>query len=159
MTKPNYTPGQPVDVEFYNSSTKSAVWIRGTVIAVVQATDIEYRVEVEMSFTQLTGHQAAHPDCVRPVLTKKLALQKLESLADSKKVYRNSMAYQTAKAAIENPGMAVVCGGNVGTGRYSGNKSWQRQTATVLRLAGIPFECLNVAPNGGKNGDRIKVTL
>lgn len=66
-TKPDYEPGQTVDVLFYNSQSKSSVWIRGKVIGVIPAMDIPYRVEVDMQFTQLTGHTAAHPDCVRPI--------------------------------------------------------------------------------------------
>lgn len=87
------------------------------------------------------------------------ALNRLEQLADEKKFYRNSMAYTTAKAAIENPGAPIVCGSNTGSGRYSGSKSWQQQTAIILRLVGVNFECSNVAPKGGKNGDRITVNF
>lgn len=88
---------------------------------------------------------------------KEAALKKLEQLADEKKFYRNSMAYRSAKAAIENPGAPVICGSNIGTGRYSGSKSWQEQTAIILRLVGVNFERSNVAPKLGKHGDRITV--
>lgn len=67
MKKPQYTPGQLVEVELHNSKQKKTIWLRGTVIGVISATDIPYRIEIDMNFTTLSGHTAAHPDCMRPL--------------------------------------------------------------------------------------------
>jgi len=77
MKKPNYTPGQAVEVEFHNAmhyenpDVPKTSWLKGEVLAVVSATDIEWRIEVECrsegQTITLTGHRAAHPDCVRPI--------------------------------------------------------------------------------------------
>jgi len=90
-------------------------------------------------------------------MTQEQALAALEQLTKEKKVFKNSMAYRTAKTAIEQPGVLVICGGNVGSGRYAGSKSWQEQTATILRLVGVVYARTNISPKGGKAGDRITV--
>lgn len=78
MKKPIYIPGQSVEVEFHNAmhyenpDVPKTSWLKGKVLAVVPATDIDWRVEVECKDEEQTitlkGHIAAHPDCVRPLL-------------------------------------------------------------------------------------------
>jgi len=72
---------------------------------------------------------------------------------------KSSLAYKTAIEAINNPGVEIVCGANTGSGSYASSKSWQAVTALLLRQAGIEYSLSNVAPKGGKHGDRITVIL
>lgn len=72
---------------------------------------------------------------------------------------KNTLAYRTAMAALENLGEWQVCGTGIGSGNYSSSKSWQQETVIYLMRAGIKAEVCNVAPKGGKHGDRIRVSL
>lgn len=67
MKKPRYKTDQLVQVLCHNSAKGSSEWLPGKVIDVVAAVDIDYRIEVEVNGAALTGHAAAHPDCVRTV--------------------------------------------------------------------------------------------
>lgn len=66
-----YTEGQAVKVLCYNSRTKEKEWLDGTFISYCNANDMDrQRIEVNMSNGwQLTGYNAAHPDCVKPAST------------------------------------------------------------------------------------------
>lgn len=96
-------------------------------------------------------------------MTQEQAKAALIALTDRKAqmfpVAKNSLAYKTAMAAIENMGVEQVCGQSMGKGRFCSSKSWQAQTHVLLMRIGVRCEVYNVAPKGGKNGDRIKVTL
>lgn len=96
-------------------------------------------------------------------MTQEQAIAAVISLTDKKTqklpIAKNSLAFKTAISAIENPGVDQVCGKNMGSGNYASSKTWQEQTANILRRAGIKFETSNIAPKGGKSGDRIKVLL
>lgn len=72
---------------------------------------------------------------------------------------KNSFAYKTALAALQNLGEWQVCGTNVGSGKFASSKSWQQETFIALMRANIKAEICNIAPKGGKNGDRIRVIL
>ena len=98
-------------------------------------------------------------------MTQTKALEALEQLVKEKKVSRQSLAYKTAKAAIENPDTPQPCGKNTGTGSYSNSASWRGQTASLLEKIGIKpngdntccYSLGNSAPRGGKHGDNIAV--
>jgi hypothetical protein len=97
-------------------------------------------------------------------MTQIEALQALEALTllpknDLRKVYKNSKAYQTAVEAVSNPGQPVICGQHKSAGKFSGSDSWQYQTALILTRANIRYTTANVAPKGGKAGDRITVNF
>jgi hypothetical protein len=164
MKRPNFTPGQPVEVEIYFSAAKKSMWKTGKVINVVPADDIAYRVEVEMDSFSFTGFSAVHPDCVRPAqMTRHWAKEALIELTNKKTqvhpVAKQSLAYKTAMEAVLNPGIFQVCGKEAGSGQYSTSSSWAMSVIRLLDRAGIPHEYTNVSPQGGKHGDRVKVTL
>ena len=58
-----------MEVLCHNSAKGSCDWMPGIVIDVVSATDIDYRIEVEVNGVALMGHTAVHPDCVRSVIS------------------------------------------------------------------------------------------
>jgi len=84
-------------------------------------------------------------------------LQRLDEAAKRIFVAKNSLAYKTAKEAIETPGIAISCGKNTGSGRHSSSTSWQSRVAMLLGTAGFNFNAFNDAPKGGKAGDKIVV--
>ena len=90
-------------------------------------------------------------------MSQQEALAAIEALVKSKKVMRNSLAYQTAIEAVNKPNTPIKCGTNTGSGKFSSSKSWQAQTARILMLAGITYSAGNSAPKGGKHGDNIAV--
>lgn len=162
MKKPNYTPGQSVEVEMHNPVTGLNEWKPGTIIAVIPAIDVPYRIEVQVGAYQLTGNAAAHPDCVRPSDRVEQATAKLMALTgrdQSPRVNKQSAAFKTALAAIQNPGVDQVCGKATGSGSYASSTSWATQVGFILTRAGISYHLHNVAPKGGKAGDRIRVNL
>lgn len=164
MKKPNYTQGQLVEIQVHNAKTGESNWVTGIIIDVVQAVDIPYRIEVETQLHRFMGNSAAHPDCVRPVKTpQEKAKDAVIALTDKKTqklpVAKNSQAYKTVMAAIDNPGVPQVCGKGTGRGRRSSTWSWLPGVQIILDRAGIKYEAFNVAPQGGKAGDRVTVTL
>ena len=103
-------------------------------------------------------------------MTQTKALEALEQLVKEKKVSRQSLAYKTAKAAIENPDTPQPCGKKVGSGRFKTSTSWQGKTITILQRIGIMvtyksvnsvdkvwYSTGNSAPQGGRYGDNIAV--
>lgn len=92
-------------------------------------------------------------------MTQKLALEKLQELVNNKVVFKSSNAYKTALAAINSPGVHHVAGKNTGSGKHSSSTSWKTQVETIFRLIGLDYKATNVAPFGGKSGDRILAIL
>jgi hypothetical protein len=66
---PNYRNGQDIEILCHDHKSNSENWRKGKVINIIPATDIDYRIEVELDNhgPVLSGHSAAHPDCVRPI--------------------------------------------------------------------------------------------
>jgi hypothetical protein len=164
MKKPNYTPGQAVEVEIHNAKTGLNTWVTGIIIDVVQGIDRPYRIEVETQFHRFMGNAAAHPDCVRPIKTpqdkaKDAVIALTDKKANKIPVAKNSQAYKTVMEAIEHPGVPCICGKGTGRGRRSSTWSWADGVRVILTRAGIRHEITNVAPQGGKAGDRVTVYL
>jgi len=107
-------------------------------------------------------------------MTQQEAINALKALTEKgvpARLAKNNAAYRSALAAVENPGIEQVCGKNTGSGRWSSSTSWLDRTADVLNRLGIGDITMrsqgaigktwyiksNVAPNGGKHGDRITV--
>jgi hypothetical protein len=95
-------------------------------------------------------------------MTQKQALAALEALTllpknSLSKIYKNSLAYQTAVEAVNKPGTFISCGAHTGTGRFASSKSWQYDTSVILNRADISHECINDAVRGGRAGDKIRV--
>lgn len=162
MKKPVYTPGQSVEVEMHNSTTGKSEWKPGTIIAVVPAIDVPYRIEVQVGDYMLIGNSAAHPDCVKPagpIEKAKAAVLALTVKGVQGRVSKQSAAFKTVMAAIENPGVEQACGKNQGSGNFAGSTSWANQVAAILMRAKITYQIFNVAPKGGRHGDRVVVNL
>lgn len=95
-------------------------------------------------------------------MNTQLATEAIIALTDRKlnkfPVNKTSLAYKYAILAVQKPGEQIVCGENTGSGRHASSKSWQWETVTLLKKAGLWNErCqeFNVAARGGKAGDRI----
>lgn len=86
-------------------------------------------------------------------------LERLQEAATRLRISKQNFAYKTAVEAINNPGTPIICGKNKGRGRFNTSESWQTRTVILLKSAGITVEAFNVAPQGGKHGDRIAVYL
>lgn len=84
---------------------------------------------------------------------------RLQEAAKRLRIAKQNLAYKTAIEAITNPGKAVICGKNRGSGKWATSESWQARTALLLGNAGFTYHSSNEAPKGGKAGDRITVTL
>ena len=87
------------------------------------------------------------------------ALMKLTEKTTPLRISKNSQAFKTALDAITNPGIPQVCGKNIGSGSFASSTSWAEKTAIILRRVGVTFNIENVAPKGGKHGDRIYVVF
>lgn len=93
-------------------------------------------------------------------MTAQQAIDAINAVSGRGKMFaRNGMAYKTAIEAVNNPGVEQICGQSMGGGNFSSSRSWQTQTANLLRVAGILFTTTNIAPKGGKRGDRITAFL
>jgi hypothetical protein len=92
-------------------------------------------------------------------MNKQIALEKVNSLVLERRLFKNSKVYRTIIHAIENPNTPVVCGQNTGSGRHAGSESWYARTAMILDQIGVNYQYSNVAPKGGKNGDRVTVII
>lgn len=96
-------------------------------------------------------------------MTQAQALAALEALTKQNqnsqvfRVSKNSSAYRSAVEAIMNPGKEIIVAENTGSGRFSGSRSWKIETVSILTRAGIPAIGFNVAPRGGRSGDRVSV--
>jgi hypothetical protein len=68
MNKPLLQTGDPVQVLCYNSKTRECEWRDAKVLSVIEADDIPFRIEVQLSNgIELTGFDAPHPDCVKKI--------------------------------------------------------------------------------------------
>jgi len=62
-----YIPNK-IEVLIHRSEDKTETWVPATFLRMVEASDIPFRVEVELSNgVRLEGFDAAHPECVRDV--------------------------------------------------------------------------------------------
>jgi hypothetical protein len=68
---------------------------------------------------------------------------------------KTSLAINSAYEAIGNLSIPVITGANIGRGRFSSSKSWTAETIRVITSMGYRAKAINVAPRGGKHGERV----
>ena len=86
-----------------------------------------------------------------------MELNKLTAKSTPNYISRKSISFRTALAAIENPGVPQVTGKNKGRGQHAGSMTWLNPTIAILMRIGVKYQVTNVAPKGGRHGDRITV--
>ena len=88
--------------------------------------------------------------------TEKQLSQAIADLQNSSHA-KNSLAFKSALQLLENPNSRIVTGKNIGSGRFAGSKEWSDHTVAILASTGIQARRLNVAPRGGKQGERVQL--
>ena len=84
-------------------------------------------------------------------------IEKLNQLANEKKVSRNSLSYKSAYEAIQNPNTKVRTGKSFGSGRYSSSSMWTDAVISIFNRIGAKYETGNDAPKGGRSGEFVIV--
>lgn len=84
-------------------------------------------------------------------------IEKIDLAAEYLSVKKNSLAYKSAVELVSYSDSEVITGRYRNCGRFSGSRSWTFETSALLTAAGIEHTCYNVAPRGGRAGERIKL--
>jgi hypothetical protein len=82
----------------------------------------------------------------------------IDIAAKELRIAKNSLSYKSACEAVENMGVMVVTGKHTGSGRYAGSTSWTFDTLRLLDKAGFVAIHKNIAPKGGRAGERVMVS-
>ena len=68
---------------------------------------------------------------------------------------KNSLAFKSAMQAIGDLNNLIETGKNTGSGSYSSSTEWTQATLAIIKDFGYSCKSMNVAPRGGKSGERV----
>lgn len=77
------------------------------------------------------------------------------SLLKASSYSKTSLAYKSALELLNNPKEVVKTGKSTGSGRYSSSTEWSFETILLLKSIRVYAQRKNVAPNGGRWGERV----
>lgn len=79
----------------------------------------------------------------------------IASLKESRLMSKNSLAYKSAIELLSNPNGEVATGKQTGSGSYASSIEWSNETIALLKSIGVLAERKNIAPQGGRWGERV----